>query len=266
MRETGSDTDQGEGSSSDEDASWSVTVKCDDATKVFTSTRPLTVFAFRALIKDKGVFGITGDVFVFIKNQHGFSLRTDAVVDNGTTVYCTWEPTCRSLRRDAPPWVSEDEDEEAYKPRALNWKKYEDKGYHVKMLYETQVDDTVHIHITLQRPPPQDSISSDIYSSLPTPPYPSPPVCGLLSAAASSLPSTVCFTKMDPMPPIINMKAVPPRPTETPPPTEDLRTPLNHQYAAVRAKGMPMNKEAYTMTPSCPPWGIQHERSRGASP
>ena len=64
---------------------------------------------------------------------------------------------------------------------------------------------------------------------------------------------TAWFTKMDPMPPIINTKAVPPRPTETPPPTEDLRTTLNHQYAAVRTKGMPMNKEAYTVTPSSPP-------------
>ena len=182
MREAGSDSNQGEGSSSEEDdkdnkeaADWSVTVKCDEATKVFTSTRPLTVFALRELIKKKGVFGITGDVFVFIKNKNGFSLRTDAVVDNGTTVYCTWEPTYRSLRCDAPPWVSEDEDEEAYKPRALNLKKYEDKGYHVKTLKESRVDDTVHIHITLQRPPPQDSTSSNNYSSLPiSPPYPSP--------------------------------------------------------------------------------------------
>jgi hypothetical protein len=77
MRETGSDTDQGEGSSSeddpyarkcDQDASWSVTVKCDEATKVFTSTRPLTVFAIRTLLKEKGVFGIKGNGFVYIKN------------------------------------------------------------------------------------------------------------------------------------------------------------------------------------------------------
>ncbi len=55
------------------------------------------------------------------------------------------------------------------------------------------------------------------------------------------------------MPPIVNCMCLPDPPTETTPLTEDLRTVLNHQYAAVCIRGMPMNKEAYTLTPSSPP-------------
>jgi hypothetical protein len=57
---------------------------------------------------------------------------------------------------------------------------------------------------------------------------------------------------MDPTPPILNYARVPDPPTERPPTTENLRTPLNHQYAAVRTPGMPMNKEACSVTPLSP--------------